>query len=283
MGSPDGFVRHAPHPMNPMFAAVRMRLGRALPASVAFVVIIVLWLLEAVRRGNDLILPPPQRVLQAAVDAVTSGDLFAAWTASVESLALGLAIAAVVGIALGVLSELVPFASDVISPIIRLAFVVPTIAVLPLIIAWAGIGLEAKIIIVAYSSFFEIAIFTQAGVQEATKAYSELGKSLEASFLNTVRKLVLPGAVPQIMTGVQLGIGQAMVALILGEFFTAVSGPNDGIGAFIRTAGSQFHTSRLFVGVISVGVVSVALLAGIRWLQTRMAPWEIVIGAGDDD
>ena len=85
--------------------------------------------------------------------------------------------------------------------------------------------------------------------------------------------MVLPGSVPYILTGMRLGLGQAIVAIILAEFFTAVAGPTDGIGAFIRAAGVRLQMDSMMAAILSLGLMSLLLLRLMRAWENRFASW----------
>lgn len=237
--------------------------------------IVVVFAFQAASRYVDsqLLFPGLGSVLDAAWEGIRSGEMVEAWARSLALMATGFAIAIVIGVGLGLLFALLPSVGRMFDPVVKLAFVVPTIAVLPLIIVWLGLGYPAKLTIIVYSSFYEVYNFTLLGATRTARDFDEVGRSFGAGRGEYLRKVVLPGSVPYILTGMRLGLGQAIVAIILAEFFTAVAAPTDGIGAFIRAAGVRLQMDSMMAAILSLGLMSLLLLRLMRAWESRFASW----------
>jgi ABC-type nitrate/sulfonate/bicarbonate transport system permease component len=258
---------------------VRRRL--AWPLRIAtFVALIAAW--EAAARGLDskLLLPGPALVLEAAVDQITNLAVPTAVVQSLLRLLGGMALAASTGISLGVAAALFPRFAQLVGPLVRIVYVVPTVAVLPLVIVWFGIFEPARIVLIAYACFFEFYTFTRLGVERAYEQYHEPAQSMGAGRWALITRVLLPGALPYLSTGVRLATSQAIVGLVLAEFFTAVRSERDGVGALILTFGSKMDTAEVFVGILALIAMSLTLLAVLRALENWFARWHMATRAG---
>jgi NitT/TauT family transport system permease protein len=120
-----------------------------------------------------------------------------------------------------------------------------------------------------------ITINTWRGVRSVPRSFIEVGTAFGASQRQIMRKIVIPATLPHVITGLRLGVGRALIAMVLGEFFTAVS----GLGGIIITAGNNFDTNRMFVPIIVIMVLGVALTGLLDVLERRLAPWHHAIGS----
>lgn len=261
-------------------AEVRRRLTWPLRIGTA-IALIVAWDFAAREMDSRLLLPGPTRVFDAAVHMITSLALPTAVGQSLLRLLGGMALAASTGISLGVAAALFPRFAQLVGPLVRIVYVVPTVAVLPLVIVWFGIFEPARIVLIAYACFFEFYTFTRLGVERAYEQYHEPALSMGAGRWVLTTRVLLPGALPYLSTGVRLATSQAIVGLVLAEFFTAVRSERDGVGALILTFGSKMDTAEVFVGIFSLIAISLTLLAIFRALENWFARWHMATRAGD--
>ncbi|MGD9902119.1 MAG: ABC transporter permease [Vicinamibacterales bacterium] len=235
---------------------------------ISILVVLGTWELVG-RQVSPLFMASPSAVAIAAVRLVRNGELIAALLSSMQTLMLGFAIAAVVGVVLGLLIgryRLVDAATDWL---INALYSTPLVAITPLVILWFGLGDVAKLFIVSILAVFPILINTAAGVRNVPHALIDVGTAFAANERQIFTKIILPAAVPYIMTGLRLGIGRAIIAMVVAEFFTAIT----GLGALIVKFGNQFDTASMFVPILVLMIMGIGLTALVRRAEDAFAPW----------
>jgi NitT/TauT family transport system permease protein len=201
---------------------------------------------------------------------VLSGQLFRAAVQSLSALALGFSVSIVAGIVIGLLMGRYRSVFYALDPFIVALYNTPSVAVIPLIQLWFGLGFQAKVVIVILSAFFPIVINTFAGVRNTSRSMVDVVRAFGASEQQVMTKVVLPGAVPFIMAGIRLAVGRAVIGIVVAEFFTAVS----GLGGLIIVFSNSFATAKLFVPVITLVVLGLLLTTLARALEARFATWK---------
>jgi ABC-type nitrate/sulfonate/bicarbonate transport system permease component len=216
-----------------------------------------------------IFLPPPSAIVMAFWQTTRSGELplQLAQTASVLVLGLSLAIVSgmIVGIAMGTWSSF----ARILDPYVSAMNAMPTVALVPLVIIWLGLGYQAKVFLTWVVSFFSIVISAQAGVQSIPGAYLETARAFACGRLATLRKVVLPAALPFFVAGIRIGLGKALVGVVVAEMFTALS----GLGYMVTTYGNTFKIAFVFVPIITLATLSVLLTGLLRWCERKLAPW----------
>jgi NitT/TauT family transport system permease protein len=233
-------------------------------------IIVVTGLWEAIgRQVSPLFLPTPSAILRAAGALIASGELFAALTSSLLTLFAGFLIAAFAGVTLGLLVgryRMVEAASDWL---ISALYSTPLVALVPLVILWFGLGDGAKLFIVSMLAVFPILINTAAGVRNVPRALIDVGVAFAANERQTFFKIILPAVVPYVMTGLRLGVGRAIIGMVVAEFFTAIT----GLGALIVKYGNQYDTAAMFVPILMLMLLGVTLTGLVRSVEQYVAPW----------
>jgi NitT/TauT family transport system permease protein len=231
----------------------------------SLVVIIGAWEIFG-RDVNPVFGSYPSAIAEAAVALARSGKL---WTALVDSLrpfAVGYALAIVVGVPLGLIIGRFRVVEAAIGIYITAGYAMPLVALVPLLILWLGLGFTVKVAIIFLLSVFPICINTWLGVTAVPKTLIEVGKSFVAPDSVILRRIILPATLPYIMAGIRLAVGRAVVAMVIAEFFTSIS----GLGAIIITSANNFDTATTFVPIIIIMLLAVALnfLIGVveRWV-----------------
>ena len=196
--------------------------------------------------------------------------LFGATVQSLTALAIGFAVSIVSGIGIGLLMGRYRTVYYALDPFVIALYNTPSVAVIPLIQLWFGLGLQAKVVIVIMSAFFPIVINTFAGVRNTSRGSVDVVRAFGASERQVLTKVVLPGAVPFIMAGLRLAVGRAVIGVVVAEFFTAVT----GLGGLIIVFSNSFATARLFVPVITLVVLGLVLTQAARALESRFATWK---------
>jgi len=230
---------------------------------------IVAWELYG-RSLSPIFLSYPTAIVAAAVDLITSGELLAALLKSLQGLAIGFSLAVVLGTTLGILMGRYRALYFALDPFIVALYATPGVALIPLIMLWFGLGLQAKIVIITEACFFPIVINTLAGVRNVSRANVDVARAYGASERQILRLVLLPSAVPFIMAGIRLAVGRGVIGMVVAEFFTALS----GVGSLIIIYSNAFATAKLFVPVITLSLLGVSLTALAQHLERRMAPWK---------
>jgi NitT/TauT family transport system permease protein len=236
-----------------------------------FVIVLPLW--EAVVRLGVIrrvTLSSPSLILEAAwEDLFVTGILWPHIGQSSQQFFLGLGLALVTGVPLGLALGLFRRLNYFLDPWLSAIYATPTIALVPLIVLILGLGIESKIFIVWLEAIFVIVVTTMVGVHAAEARYLDLARSFRASRWLTFRSVVLPSSFPYILTALRLGVTRSLVGVVVAEFFAA----NKGLGFFINFSGTTLRTDRVMLGVILLGLLGVVLGEGIRRIERRYERW----------
>lgn len=228
------------------------------------------------RQINPLFASYPSAIARAAVTTTADGRLPEAMAASLKPMFTGYLLAVVVAVPVGLLLGRYRVFRSGVGIYVTAGYAMPMVALIPLFILWFGLGYSVKVAVVFVMSIFPIIINTAAGARAVPKPLIDVGRSFMASEWELMRKIVVPSTVPYIMTGLRLGVGRAVIGIVVAEFFTALG----GLGGMIVDAGTRFDTATLFVPVLVLMLLGVVLTAAIEWLEHRAAPWAT---AGSDD
>jgi len=214
--------------------------------------------------------PPPTVVGSSLVWSVTAGDLGEHLAITVTRLAGAFAIAALLGVPLGLLMGRVRPVRDALDPYIAFLFPVPKIALLPFLLIVLGVGEPAFVLTGAISAFFQIVISTLAGVQTMDPRLLEVGHNYGARGARLFYTVILPAALPSIFTGLRLGLGLALVAVVAVEFIAAKS----GLGHLVYRHWQMLSTTEMYGAFALVGALGLLLTRGLRTLQARVLTWQ---------
>jgi len=220
----------------------------------------------------------PSAIAVAFWKLVVSGQLLAALTQSLKAFVVGYGLSVLIGVPLGLLIGRSRFLEAAIGIFITGAYAMPLVALVPLLVLWMGLGFAVKACVVFLMAVFPIVINTWLGVRAVPKTLIEVGKSFVASDFTILRRIVLPATIPYIMAGIKLAVGRGVVAMVIAEFFTAIS----GLGAIIINAANAFDTARMFVPVIVLMVLATMLNAFVGWIERKVAPWQVELSGRDE-
>jgi sulfonate transport system permease protein len=235
---------------------------------VSVIVVLALW--QLVGSGIDPVLfTTPSAVVVAAYDMLRSGELWTYLWPSLVIFAVGLVIATIVGIATGLLLARYWVLDVAFGVYITFLYSIPAVALVPLIVLWAGFESTAKIIVLFLFAFFPMAINTYQGVKNVDQRLIEVGRSFRCSERQLWANIVLPGALPFIVTGLRLAVGRGLIGMVLADQFTAVS----GIGYLIVRTAATYQVDKMFVPIVTLGILGITLTALLRVLERRIAPW----------
>ena len=230
--------------------ARRVAVG-ALPV-VSLIVVVAGWD-AAVRYGlfSDRLLPSPAAVVRAASQMYSDGTLLTDATASFRRALQGFVVGSVIAVVVGTLTGRSRIARGLLEPIIQIVRPIPAIALVPLAILWFGIGEESKLFLTSLGVFFPVWVNTHAGIAATRDDYLRVAASLGAPKLLTFTNVVLPGALPSILTGLRQGIATSLILIVASE----QSGVTEGLGFRLDQARLFSQPDRLFVCLAALGIV----------------------------
>jgi ABC-type nitrate/sulfonate/bicarbonate transport system permease component len=240
---------------------------------VSVVVVLVGWEVFG-RQIEPLFMSYPTAISTSAFEMIRSGELPAAFFDSLGTLLLGFLIAAVLGIAIGLLIGRYRTVEAATDWLVNALYATPLVAIIPLVVLWFGLGFSAKLFIVVILAIFPILINTAAGVRNVPPPLLDVGFAFAATERQLFTKFILPAALPYMMTGLRLGVGRAIIGMVVAEFFTAIT----GLGALIVKYGNQYDTAAMFVPILTLMLLGVTLTALMRRIESWIAPWKELQG-----
>jgi len=229
-------------------------------------------LIEVLTRAGiitSLTLPKPSDVWATFVELWQSGLLWSHLIPSINRLLVGAALGATAGIALGVMIGLFSLVRAGLVPLVAAIFPIPKIALLPLFVIWFGIDEASKYALIAFGTFTPTVVATYGAVDNVDRSLIRMGQSFSMSWWSIVRKIVLPGAMPGILSGLRVSLAIAIILLVAAEML----GAEYGIGAYILQAGSLYDLERLFVGVSILSILGVTVSTVIGAIERRLLNW----------
>lgn len=258
--------------------AAPARTARPLPIAVISTltvgVIIGLWALaSAYALVSPVFLPSPRQVVLALYNLVVKGFVDATLAehvgASLYRIFGALIASILIGIPAGLAIGTSRVGRGILDPIVEFLRPLPPLAYLPLIIIWVGIGEASKITVIALSMLPSIILSTSAGVRAVSKDHVNAARSLGASKVQVLREVVLPSAVPSILTGIRIALGAGWTTLVAAELVAATS----GIGFMIQSAAQFLVTDIVISGIIVIALIAIVLEYLARLIERRLVPW----------
>lgn len=223
---------------------------------------VLLWHVLSTYFFNPRLVPPPLSVLKTAVPMLETGELFSHAAISLWRVAVGFSTGCVTAIVLGVLMGRLRILNEALEPIIEvLRYLSPT-AMIPIAIIWFGIGELSKYFLIFWSTFFFVLINTIAGVIRTPIVRQRAAQCLGASQIQIFLLVVLPSAVPYIVTGMRVAMASAFMAIIPAEMLAA----NSGIGYLLQQSGVLMQTNRIFVALAVICILGFVTDRAFQWL-----------------
>jgi NitT/TauT family transport system permease protein len=198
-----------------------------------------------------------------------SGELPWAVLVSLNRVAQGFIYGAVLGVLLGLIGGAVRWVEDLLDPWVAAVYPSPKSALFPLFLLWFGLGNSSKIVTIAVGVLFLVLVNTMTGVRAINPVLLKAARDLGASRLQIFVKVILPGALPNIFTGLRLGAGMALILV----FITEIEATKAGLGFLLWEAFQLMDTRHVFVGVVTFGVLGVATTWLLQWLERVTCPW----------
>jgi sulfonate transport system permease protein len=234
------------------------------------IVLIILWQVVT-EKGiiNGAIMPSPKKVIESFNALIDTKKYQEHFQASLIRVAIGFAIGAILGMVAGILTGLFKKIDDVVTVLFSVLRSIPTIGLIPLFILWLGIGELSKIIIIAIGSFWPILLNTQRGISGTDTKLFEVSRILQKDKLTVLLKIVLPSSLPSIFTGIRLGLSGAWRSVIAAEMIASMR----GIGYMIQYAREMSQPATMFVGLLTLGIVGLALDLLVKGLEKKLIFW----------
>ncbi len=273
MGS---FLSSVPELMDAGLRGPRLPRGRALTLQLgAVAAFLALWSLLAgvvvlLELFNPIFLPGPWLVLGALAELAAKGQLWIHLTATLERVAIGFGTGAALGVGLGLAAGYLTPVRNVVEPLVELLRPVPPLAVLPLFIVWVGIGEPSKIGFITYATFFPIFLTTVTGVRQIDPVLLRAARSLGARGLPLFTRVILPAALPDVLTGLRLGVALAFFVIVISEFI----GAEHGLGYLINDGRNFFLVPQMLGAAVVLGLLGYAGNALVRLVERRVMRWQ---------
>jgi NitT/TauT family transport system permease protein len=218
---------------------------------------------------SPLFLPKPTDIFVALKDGFADGSLFTAIAWSAEHFAIGMGIAMIVGVPLGLLMGSSKVVDAVLSPYVWAMASLPRVAIVPLLILILGFSAKAEVALIFLSALFPIMINCMAGPRTVEASLLRAGRVFGANRFQLYVKIVFPYTLPFIISGINQGMTRGLVGMVIAEIF----GGNQGLGYVTQRAGETFNAPLLYGALFMLVVFSLAFVQTIRWLEIKVAPW----------
>jgi sulfonate transport system permease protein len=249
----------------------RRRFPRGVERLLGVVLLLVLWQVAAWAGWiSSRELAGPVDVASTFWNMVTDGTLREAIWASLQRVVIGMAIGIPIGVLLALFSGLSRVGEDLTDSTMHMLRFVPIIALQPLIIIWLGIGESAKISLIVLGTIFPIYVNTSSAIRSIDPKNLELARTLGLSRWGTIRRVVLPAALPAFLVGLRMATGIAWLILVFAEQINAKS----GIGSLMIKAQTFFQTDVVVVCILVYAVLGVLSDFGVRTIEGRLLRWQ---------
>ena len=235
----------------------------------SLVIVGLVWEIAGRSGRWPLILAPISEIWVKFLQLAATGELMRHVLVSLNEFFVGFAIAAVLGILLGIAIASSEAVKDFIDPWVSAVYATPTVALAPLFIFMFGIDAPSKMAVVFLLAIFPVVINTATGIRATDQVYIEAARSFSASRGQIFTKVLIPSALPFIVAGLRLGIGRGLVGVVVGEFI----GARAGLGYLIFRSSQAFQIDAMWVGVFLLAGTGVLAVIVLQKVERRMAPW----------
>jgi NitT/TauT family transport system permease protein len=255
-----------------MTSARAARIWQLVLPALTIVAVVVAWeALVRLRGIAPIYLPAPSSVFVYLSRMIADGSMPYHLGITLLRIFVGFGLAAVFGIALGVLMGMSRTIARVADVWIAALYPLPKISLIPLLIIWVGTGEAYKIVISAVSAFFPIVISTYSGIRQTDRGLIKAAKDLGANARQIQLKVVIPGAIPSIFAGLHLGMGIAIILVVAAEMIGGSS--QGGMGWLLISSGQVMETEKVFASLIVLAVVGAVVIKLQQWIDRKVAPW----------
>jgi ABC-type nitrate/sulfonate/bicarbonate transport system permease component len=270
------FLSSVPELMDAGLRGSRLPRGRALALRLgAIAAFLTFWSLLSgavmmLKLFNPIFLPGPWLVLGNVLDMAIRGQLWIHLAATLERVALGFGAGAVLGVGLGLAAGHLTPIRHIVEPLVELLRPIPPLAMLPMFIVWVGIGEISKVGFITYATFFPIFLTTITGVRQIDPILLRAAQSLGARGVGLFTRVILPAALPDILTGLRLGVALAFFVIVISEFI----GAEHGLGYLINDGRNFFLVPQMLGAAVVLGLLGYAGNGLVRLLERRLTRWQ---------
>jgi NitT/TauT family transport system permease protein len=250
----------------------KVRFAEAALPSLSVVVFLLAWEM-LVRWGEiaPIFLPPPSLIAVYLWRMIADGTMEYNLGVTLLRIFAGFFIAAVTGVALGLLMGMSRIVARVADVWIAALYPLPKISLIPLLIIWLGTGEAYRIVISAITAFFPIVISTYSGIRQADRGLIKAAQDLGANTRQIQLKVVIPAAMPSILSGLQLGMGVTIILIVAAEMIGGSS--QSGMGYLLINAGQVMETEKVFASLVVLAVMGALIIKLQQWVDRKVAPW----------
>lgn len=240
--------------------------------SLSIALFLAAWELAVRWRGiAPIYLPAPSSIAEYLWRMILDGTMEYHLGVTLLRIFAGFVVAAVTGIALGLLMGMSRVVSRVADVWIAALYPLPKISLIPLLIIWLGTGEAYRIVISAITAFFPIVISTYSGIRQADRGLIKAAQDLGANRRQTQLKVVIPAAMPSILSGLQLGMGVTIILIVAAEMIGGSS--QSGMGYLLIAAGQVMETEKVFATLVVLAVMGAVIIKLQQWTDRKIAPW----------
>jgi NitT/TauT family transport system permease protein len=257
--------------MNPDSNRTAKLIEKVLPA-LSIVIVLVAW--EAIVRWRGIepiFLPAPSSIAFYMWRMLADGTMEYNLGITLLRIFAGFLVAAVTGVALGLLMGVSRIISRVADVWIAALYPLPKISLIPLLIIWLGTGEAYRIVISAITAFFPIVISTYSGIRQVDRGLIKAAEDLGASVRQVQFKIVIPAAMPSILSGLQLGMGVTIILIVAAEMIGGSS--ESGMGYLLISAGQVMETEKVFASLVVLAIMGAVIIKLQQWIDRKLAPW----------
>jgi ABC-type nitrate/sulfonate/bicarbonate transport system permease component len=248
------------------------RLAEAALPALTFVAFVAAWEAFVRLKGiAPIYLPAPSSIAVYLYRMTADGSMLYHLGITLLRIFVGFLLAAVAGIGLGLLMGMSRIVARVADAWIAAFYPLPKISLIPLLIIWLGTGEAYKIVISAVTAFFPIVISTFTGIRQVDRDLMKAAKDLGADRRQIQLKVVIPAAIPSILTGLQLGMGVTIILVVAAEMIGGSS--QGGMGYLLISSGQVMETEKVFASLVVLAVVGAAIIKLQQWTDRMVAPW----------
>jgi ABC-type nitrate/sulfonate/bicarbonate transport system permease component len=248
------------------------QLTEAILPALSVVLFLVAWEILVRWRGiAPIFLPAPSSVAVYLWRMLADGSMEYHLGVTLLRIFAGFLLAAVTGIALGLLMGMSRIVARIADTWIAALYPLPKISLIPLLIIWLGTGEAYRIVISAVTAFFPIVISTYAGIRQADRGLIQAARDLGANTRQIQLKVVVPAAMPSILSGLQLGMGVTIILIVAAEMIGGSS--QSGMGYLLINSGQVMETEKVFASLVVLAVMGAVIIKLQQWIDRKVAPW----------
>lgn len=247
------------------------KIGYAAEYLMLCAVILIFWIITDMNgKLNPVVMPSPERVWDTLIILVQKGTLGENILISLSRVLKGYLLSAVLGITLGIFIGLSKNLDRLTRLIIQIIKPIPPIAWIPLVILWFGIGESGKVFLIFLGGFFTILVNVVDGIRHTDDKLIEVSRSMETPFLKHIMLVVIPGAAPNIFTGLRTGLSSCWMCVVAAELVSSTT----GLGYLIMNARQFGQTDKVLIGMLTIGIVGKIMDSSLNLLEKAVIRWK---------